>query len=1089
MINVPDHQPDTMDEQAFRRMLTASPACPVEAGPISNAQLRELKQRKKQLPRHRGSLDLGYSFNPGSPLPASEPVEPRNIKQKVSKLRLSKKSSKDKSRGSDTYRSNKHHESVNIDPESTLLADTARSAGLVDILPPLDASVRGYDSDAEVIKTPEFKDVAAVIESVSETGGETSKKVDLVSHDSMSNGNSSSWPVEASTDTSAENLSRCSSHPRTPDKISFTDALQPNSSETPGVVLKRLSAGIANGTIKLPTDLELRNLNAPISQAISDDWKLSLQAPLRWSSLKDEPGTPQTAIRRFSNPVQSKGEDELNGNLSEKDPDSKRASLVALLEPNLLQYISRLAEMQSLDLTLYDDTAIAKIATKEEDHFAVEPVARDGDLTSSEPKPENRSSVEVTSIISAAPSEHNSVHLFNMNIPTRLENRSKATIMSPATSMNNSTSSLNSPPLLPSVLRNSPVRRTATFGSGRAEHNRKPSDPQTRQIFEQPGRRYRPYWKSSATSINKSKSFRERDDASSIYSIDCGAPPSTSEVSYIASPLNVRKNVNSLAIGGRSASTEIPIRRSSRTRSCALTVPVRTFSITERGQKDQLNAAAEVISKYYDGENDVDTGYEGTSSLSEAIAPRENTTIKVTSPDDDISSSKLISGTKTRGHNTDLLTPAKRSAWDSESMNQDFSTDLIKDFNSSRDRIDSNVSALKESATDLWNRAYREARGQSQPGDFLSHDDLDTENLHRRPSYATPRLRHRSSSILQTPKSALRRSISADPVGRQSLRGGENDASNGTGRLANRMKRLSIWQLKPQKKQESSDYVTRKLAERSDVEVKTRKSFTTFETNPRTDFCAAHTPPLSHYLGYWGSFPSHTRAERNGPAGEPDDVLARNFGAEQTGKDANDTDPARLRSRLSTGTLSLMQSTSKKFFPGRSSKTKSKTVVFGSPNHRVEKNQVVALKRWKRQFRTKSTEWRGYKTARGHRSSISPERPARHPELGSLPNQGLFGEPQISSTNDVDSESFESVPLIASIDSHADQTIKMTNAATETVEQQDKGNASSIWESFKFANESEPDQRLKENVRLSSGAAGLPRASKDLKMPGRFEEY
>lgn len=143
-------------------------------------------------------------------------------------------------------------------------------------------------------------------------------------------------------------------------------------------------------------------------------------------------------------------------------------------------------------------------------------------------------------------------------------------------------------------------------------------------------------------------------------------------------------------------------------------------------------------------------------------------------------------------------------------------------------------------------------------------------------------------------------------------------------------------------------------------------------------------------------------------------------------------------------------------------------------------------------------------TAKGHRSSISPGRPVRNPDLGSLPDEGLFGKPQKWFPDDVDGTSTESVPCVASGSNDIDQTTKMTDAATQTLEQQEKINASSVWESVMFTDVNEDDQRMKENaapLRVSSDgvhgttkrisgemAATFPRTSKDLKMPGGFEE-
>lgn len=1109
MVNVP-HQPDIADEQAFRRMLTASPACPIEAGPISNAQQRQAHRRRKKEPsKLKSAPDLDCSLNSGSPAHASSQTDSRNPKQKASQPRLNKKSSKGKSRETDADRAEEHCNEIIYDTTAAKPVDTTQPTGLVDILTPRDTSRGGYDSDAKVIKTPEFDNAGTTTRATPETRANLSKDPELMPTDSVSNNIPSPLSVKARTATSPKRLARSSPYPCTPEKISFTEALQPNSSEPPDVVLKRLSAGIANGSIKPPTDLELRTLKGPVSHDTQDDWKTSLQAPLRWSSLKKEPNTPQTVIRRLSDMVQCEEKERLDETSSRNRSESKRASLLTQLEPALLEYLSRFSEMQSLDLTLHDGKATPETVVKDADTSAVEHKAS----ASSETKLQDKPCAETMSITSILPSEHNSVHLFNMNIPTRLESKSNATIFSPAVSTNASKRSLDPPQPVPAVTRNSPIRHVPPFGLGRAEHNRKPSDPQTRHIFEVPGRRYHPYWKTSTTSVAQWRTSPERDDASSVYSADHGIQ-SKGEMPYLTSSLSVRKNVNSFAIGGRSASTEIPVRRSSRAYSSTMQALERSPSATEGAKSDRLDAATEVISRYLDGKNENDIGNDDRYETPKRASP-ETSVSDLPIPNNragpkDVNAIRSIDVAKAHPLGAEEVTSPEQHLRPQSLESQNNTTNIARGAGNGQYGMEAPATLLKESATDMWNRAYREARADSQAKDFLPKSNNNDDELRLSPSYTSLRLPRRSNSILRTPQSTLRRSQSAGPDMRTSFRSDMATKDRNTINLLTKtMKRLSFWQLKPQRQQDSLSTSLQKPPMAKDDRAKKRKSSTTFDIDRAVNLRAAHTPPLSQYLGLWGSFPSHERAERTGPAGETDHVLTRNFGAEQMRESLSGSGPATLRSRLSANTLSIMQNKSKKIFSTRANKldrNKTKSMSPGTPSHRIEKNQGLLLKRWQRQNRVRSSEWRGCMTTDGHRSSISSGRPVEYPELHRASSGVFLNEsPRESSPfYKVESTLSESATRPGSDSNGTDKTSKMTNAATQTSERQDV-NKSSTWESITFANMSESDIRSKENFNMSrvssegwyspvqrvsnDAAATFPRTSKDLKMPGSFEAY
>ena len=304
-------------------------------------------------------------------------------------------------------------------------------------------------------------------------------------------------------------------------------------------------------------------------------------------------------------------------------------------------------------------------------------------------------------------------------------------------------------------------------------------------------------------------------------------------------------------------------------------------------------------------------------------------------------------------------------------------------------------SPLAESATDMWNRAYRDARKDNEGENLLSTPTIEMDNFRRSSSNNTIRLRHRSTASMHTPDTAIRRSHSAEPQTRQPLVGEDTNTSN---HFHKDLKRLSLRLLRPRQIQATLRPSSRELQKRSSPDLAKKASGNSFSSDAQDAktrlFGVSYTPPSKGLLGIWGTFPSHDRAERNGSAGEADSVHARDFGLQEPLYEIRADPYAPLKTRSSTSALSAMNRTLRMLSmrSKRLDRKKTKSMSFPvTPGDDVQKNaKALFLHRWKRLYLTKSSELRGYMIAGGHRSSVSAGKPVEYPELETLPGEGMF---------------------------------------------------------------------------------------------------
>jgi hypothetical protein len=470
----------------------------------------------------RPSLDLDFKFGETSspPKPQGRLEQIGNaIRQRISESRLSKSSSR-----------HSKQETQDNDLRCTPQAETGdgpvatsqSSTGLTEILASANASHGGYDSDAKSINSPALSSDADTIHV-----GKGFVKHALEQFEPLvpsQSAKSSSCNANIDSPSSLHTKGHSSPLPESPKKTSFADALRMGGDESPKDLLRRLSAGIAEGSIKMPNTPELRAARLPSIKEVNDDWRLL--APKRSSSLRRAQKELEEKPRQLSDTTSAVGKE--NG--VQHGNDNKRSSLISELDPVLLDYIDKCSEGFSSE--------------------SLRPGSADQHV------PDSPADSDIQPRTNATPPEadRGSVHLFNMRISQRLASRSRIPITSPPSSLHRSTRSL-----VPSDDRSV---QAVSYSSARrpgpvmCEHNRRPSDPQTRALFE-----------STLGSRDPSRSWKTITPAASTTSYAGIQSPSfghlnddDAEPKREAGLRRSLVNPHSIAVGGRSLSVNLSIK-------------------------------------------------------------------------------------------------------------------------------------------------------------------------------------------------------------------------------------------------------------------------------------------------------------------------------------------------------------------------------------------------------------------------------------------------------------------------------------------------------------------------------------------------
>jgi hypothetical protein len=836
-------------------------------------------------------------------------------------------------------------------------------------------------------------------------------------------------------DSSGHTRVQSSPFPTTPSKTSFAAALQVGNNESPTDVLRRLSAGIANGTIKAPNTPELKALRMPSINEVESHWRLT--APERTSSLTKLDQELQTKLKRLSDRFESAKRD----SMISVDRDDKRTSLISELDPALIDYMSRYADRISSE-EAHGHDLVEEAAVGRDDEI-IEPLTSQDPSIHSQIKDETFSRPDIYSL---AETDSDSVHLFNMRISQRLASQSRVPLQSPNTSNNASTWSVavDSAANLEACGQGSVSNLTRYPTWIAPEHNRRPSDPQTKMLFErgtQQGKANAHTWKtitsvnSGSTSFDPKTKFTRmgKDDSSSFYQSDAELARSQVSSPIDRSRRSSFQNPHSLAVGGRSVSAGFPgaprndslspgagppawFRRRSQDkarvsgddrgldsngnlRGRSISMPQKRDKVQEKSPtpiprrlRSETSAAENLsdisLERIFHRRN------EGLTELSaQAIKDRRNEKMS------EIDHHRLVlqeTRSKISGEDGERDPARSSPGLDAAGRMARPTRGTVSD--------DASSVGVQECGTSVWERAFRNALDDphdSPTGDFLAAPRFDREGRRRHSLRASANVddsvfRHRTQSVSGSRRSQSvgaprRSSASADLDAHQELCSKAREPLPRVGPGINFI----------------APELTRRLSQTTREKTKPRKKsvpelgrrFASVAGTPEYVGKSASPTPIRDLLSLWARFPSHTREERNASATDRDGVKVRDFLPETPLNEAWDypaptnKSSSNLRPFASSAMKRLQTKTSRQLDKSKSKSTTLRaelSTMMLSPAERARRSRKGLVGRWKRLYRSSSSELRKYANARGHRSSFSVGDTPEYPELEILPGEGLF---------------------------------------------------------------------------------------------------
>ncbi|EXJ77500.1 hypothetical protein A1O3_09726 [Capronia epimyces CBS 606.96] len=938
--------------------------------------------------RRQQSLDVDFQFGQAG----KERKQPgrleqlgSHVRQKLSKSKLSKNSST----GISLQRLGVEN------PEAAL---SQRSTGLLELLMPRGGSEGGYDSDAKSIQTAMLKasDGTTIrspqaAEDLVRTAGRPTSLEGVPTSQSSVDG----IPGGQHTHRSPSSLS-------TPSKTLFTKIVLEDDNQSPTRVLQRLSVGLASGTIKLG---DVNGLSGNLNQQESPS------SQKRRNDLEFE-----KALRRLSTTVAAARTESLESNA-----ENARNSLLATLDPSLINFISKFGELKSIDCSRRSsqENAVDKGQTAQKLEMA--------DQSPMEISVLGDGSVMRKDMASLTNSERSSIHLYNMRISQRLASPSvNASGSRPETSRTSIEQAKNElTEGWPADSRLSLTERRPGWVA--TEHNKRPSDPRTRRLFEDvmaADKSKSQLRNVVSASSNPGTKLVGHDDASSFYWSD-------GEVSEDRSrQRSTRRNPNSLAVAGRSESISLPVsssggsmghvsvagegvwfgRRSSqmrrqgdddgqlklhpqRQRSASMPtgnkfslIAVGTAPRRDRGPTDDYETLSEISTDQIQ-----DTRREQLTEVSvQAVRDVYDERMSDIDPD-------TISATRKLDSSLTEFDPFSQST-KRRSLG---SSDLLP--GNGRQRTESSQGAngfsgsegrYPETTTDMWRRTLKQAIDKPQDemlGGFLTAPKFDRNGRRRSSasSYSTAKSDQEAvtaESVNVPDKRSLQQvQVSMSAVQPQSLKLGQ------TPRLDMRRSGLGL---------KGGGQVKRATGEKKASKKKSLldlgKRFTTLGLSTQGETGHGTSTPFRDLLGRWGRFPSYSREARCGPAGASEGVAVRDFALECSDENApsyvraQQTSWNRNRSAL---TLGLHRPPSRRRLPFgrkvRMDKRKSKSLDLlrssintpGFLGPRTKKTGTGLVDKWKRAYRSSSSDLRAYTQTYGHRSSISMSASVEYPEL------------------------------------------------------------------------------------------------------------
>lgn len=948
-----------------------------------------------------------------------------HIRQKLSESRLSRSGSKAHMQSEDAACEMPLPKQMlaPLGMEYAAAGQSQRSTGLLELLMSRSGSDGGYDSDARSIQTAMLTNTDGILKFNPRPAMALlrSSTEHTLSRDEL-------IQVEPNPDTVVDrspvpNAAAPHSSP-SPPRTSPTQILRDERNESPTALLLKLNNGVANGVIEIPRTPSFAGTLTPTrsgSKATHD----SNGSPSRSQKRRHRNNEDVCdALKTLSDTVAAAK----RGSLVSTRAESPRASLLSDLDPGLIDFISGHGKRSSMETSksfrLKDVNRADNLnSTGEIGHASHKASVHDKEEASSK------------DFASLSDSDRSSVHLYNMRISQRLASASfGATTSRPTTS--HTTAQHSNKNSMDACLATSQTSTNGRLpGSVAAEHNRLPSDPETRRLFENNENLARPC--SHRSPISSDKTFQSKrpnsivshGQASSFYWSDGEA-----EYDETLRPSKSRGNPNSIAIGGRSESNNLPggssnvsmsqisiaeesawfSRRPSQRRrksedhgrhddmprqDRSVSLPSRASQVAKglahppgKNQESSTARVHEASSENSDGHlsivqdeelKRIGTRAVGDEGVSETVPEKFRCVVRAE---------------QEAGNRRPLFWSRQRQLSTASDIPPDEkSHDLKNDGSSRQDSM--SIRPLQESTTDMWRRTLKRAIEDSQEeslGGFLTAPRFNRDGRRRstRSSVSTVGSNNYDTERQTTVPTNRNDNVHVE---RQERLGIEPPAGVRSQRLGlpptiSPRPSITIVPTKP----DSAKIIDEKKRKKSLRDIGRR--FTLTATSAEDGRGSGASTPLRDLIGIWGRFPSHTRSERCGATGPADNVTVRDFAADDP--DENTTLYLSPWSRSMTGLRMRTPESRRVLSFGRKSRmerAKSRSMslprdVDQSLELRARKSRKGLVGRWKRFYRSSSSDIRAFVHTYGHRSSISVGANVEYPELEVIPGVGGFDD-------------------------------------------------------------------------------------------------
>jgi hypothetical protein len=972
--------------------------------------------------RRESSFDvdfrLGSSESPRKPLGRLEQLG-NHIKQKLSESGMSRGSTRPHAAIKESDETSLKRDNLDAEMRAAKANLSPRSTGLVNLLQSRTASDGGYDSDAKSIPTAMLRSREGTLEPsparapwlpspstnllIAADGAISPPEVGKLSEDGHSL-RMRCYPAPATSNQSLAQSDRCGK--------GWPLTSQPSHS------CPSDSAADHNLTMEPHP-----NPDQPFAalETKEDDPFSVISSPTNLDQANQLSSTFVEALGKFKNALPEPKRESMVSNAT-----NTRTSLISNLDPSVLGFISRNNEVNS--------AGFARGSL----HRRPLPPTVDSKRTSSSACSELPKSITFSSnITSASQSDRSVIHLNSMRISQRLASPSFVTASSrPNTS--HATTSLAREGSSTGQFFQTRSSTSGNVASGIAvEHNRRPSDPHTRRLFEDDMTALRPFhpWKDGRSQEASTVRFSRNptvgsDDASSFYWSDYEVDSNRQASQYAA-----KRNPNSIAIGGRSESISLPIgsisgnpslgeegvwfsKRSPQhkretesfsplTRSTArhrsISMP---DDVTETLDADDFARIARVQHSTAANEEFSPVVADSTKDglRGALLADREQTARVLRSERMTEISTEGLHVSRNEGMSEigwtmpeiQLITdPPSSSFWPNIEPRTPLSKSCAAERRSASDCVGSSTAlvlqepGLLESTTNIWRGSFRRAMKEPQEvswGGLLATPKFDRKG----------RRRGSKSSARETQASPNHGKCAADLEELQTELAVEPWLTRQKSLLdicTEKPETLSAVgpipkDTTPMQKHTSSTFgPPRATRKRSLLDFGRR--FSTLGSSTDADGSMGAVTPLEDFLGSWGRFPSHTKEERCASAGVKDGVAARDFSHQCGGLDAiaHATDQVHSSTpneQHEPGGWKLLPFAKKDRLLRIKAKSTSPFSTLKSPfsiTKRTNKSRKKMAERLQRLYRTSSMEFQAYNRSFGHRSSVSLGGRVEYPEL------------------------------------------------------------------------------------------------------------